>query len=118
MQVLACWWHDDQNSLFFETIPDLQPDAGVIARVALLNVTDHGTATAKVLQVLKTSDESIRQGTIVTMSYVVTSCGPSPANSTEGTIIANTGSDKENRLVLYPYLRSRGGRITFPSQLE
>lgn len=107
------------ETLFVETIPNPQPDADVILKVTLLDssVSEFykGRATAIVLQVLKAPDEKLSQGSIVTMNYMVSSCGPDPTNGSEGTIIARTGADAEGRFVLYPYLRRyEDGRITAP----
>lgn len=116
-QVHACRGQGD--TLFFEAIPNPQPDADVIVKVTLSDVSESefykGTATAKVLQVLKAPDEILFQGSIVTMKYMVSSCGPDPINGSEGTIIAKTGADAEGRFVLYPYTRRyEDGRITAP----
>ncbi|MBI3571665.1 MAG: hypothetical protein HY082_11300 [Gammaproteobacteria bacterium] len=120
--VHACLGASMEYSLFFETIPNLQPDADVIAKVTLLDVSVldfyKGTATAKVLQVLKTPDERVHQGSILSMKFMVSSCGPNHSNGNEGTIIAKAGADSEGRLVLYPYMRRYSdGRITPPSML-
>jgi hypothetical protein len=121
-QVHACLGASMEDTLFFETIPNLQPDVDVIAKVTLLNVSVldfyKGTATAKVLQVLKTSDERVHQGSIITMKYLVSSCGPNHIHGNEGTIIAKAGADSKGRFVWYPYMRRYSdGRIRPPAIL-
>jgi len=111
-----------EDTLFFETIPNPQPDADVIAKVTLLDVSVlgfyKGTATAKVLQTPKTSDKRVHQGRIITMKYLVSSCGPNHMLGNEGTIIAKAGTDSEGGLVLYPYMRRYSdGHITPPAML-
>lgn len=118
-QVHACLGADMEDTLFFETIPNLQPDADVIAEVTLLNVSVldfyKGTATAKVLQVLKTPNERIHQGSIISVKFMFSSCGPNHINGDEGRIIAKAGTDSEGRFALYPYMRRYSdGRITAP----
>ena len=117
-QAHACRGASEEHTLFFETIPNPQPDADVIAKVTLLDVSvldfHKGTATVKVLQVLKTPDERVHQGSILSMKFGVTSCGPNYRNG-NGTIIAKAGADSEGRLVLYPYMRRYSdGHITVP----
>ena len=116
-QAHACRGQGD--TLFFEATPNPQPDADVIVKVTLSDVSVSefykGIATARVLQVLKAPDKKLSQGSIVTMKYMVSSCGPDPINGSEGTIIAKTGADAEGRFVLYPYTRRyEDGRITAP----
>lgn len=101
-------------TLFFEAIPNPQPDADVIAIVSLSDVI-WGTATAKITQVLKTSDARVHESEKFAMKYRFTSCGPNHNNGDEGTIIARVGNDSKGSLVLYPYMRRRGdGRIREP----
>ena len=108
-QAHACRDPQAEETLFFETIPDLQSDADVIAKVTMLDVSvvgiSKGTATAKVLQVLKSSDESVRQGSIISIRFTNSSCSPRAISGSEGIIIAEAGSDSEGRLVLYPFVR-------------
>ncbi len=114
-QAHACRGISFEYRLFFETLPNPQPEADVIAKVSLSEVKD-GTATAKVVQVLKTSDVRVQQGEQIPVKYSFTSCGPNPVNGAGGTIIANTGTDSEGHLVLYPYLRRYGdGHMTPPA---
>lgn len=118
MQAHACLWAGLQDSLFFKTIPTTQPDADVIAQVVLLDasVLDFykGAATAKVLQVLKTSDERVQQGSVISLKFLVTSCGPTVKAGMSGVIIAKTGTDSNGSLELYPYLINGMGRISSP----
>jgi len=107
------------ETLFFEAVPDPQPDADVIAKVSLSDVRG-GAATAEVMQVLKTSDARVRQGDNIAMKFGYTSCGPHPKNGDEGTIIAKVGADSNGRPVLCPYTRRRfdDGRITLRDMSE
>jgi len=116
-QVYAC--RDDGETLFFDTIPNPPPDADVIAKISLSDVkNDQGivTATATVIQVLKTSDTRVHQGSKIAMKFTKTSCGPWARNGNEGTIIAKVGTDSKGRLVLCPYTRKfmRKGSATPP----
>lgn len=118
-QVHACLGASMEDTLFFETIPKLRPDADVIAKVTLLNVSVldsyKGTATAKILQILKTPNERIRRGSVISMSFMFSSCGPNHMNGNEGAIIAKAGTDSKGNFVLYPYVRRYGDdRITAP----
>lgn len=118
-QVHACLGAILEDTLFFDAIPNMQPDADVIAKVSLLDVSVldfyKGTATARVLQVLKTPDERIHQGSMISIKFMVSSCGPNHERGNEGIIIAKAGSDSEGRLVLYPYMRRYSdARITAP----
>lgn len=121
--VHACQGIDSWENLFFEGIPDPQPDAELIA---IVSVSDKNkdtraateTAMATVIQVLKTPDARIKQGDKVAMKYGFSSCGPDPISGSKGMIIAKIGTDSKGRLVLHPYThRHRGGRITPPSML-
>ncbi|WP_428826574.1 hypothetical protein ACLIKD_21035 [Azonexus sp. IMCC34842] len=122
LQAHAC--RDLGDTLFFEAIPNPQPDADLIAKVSLSEINEETkTATAMVtvtvMQVLKTSDARVHQGDKIAMKYRFSSCGPDAINGTEGTIIARVGADSKGRLVLYPYIRrQRDGHITPPSMSE
>lgn len=118
-QVHACLGATFEHTLFFDAIPNMQPDADVIAKVSLLNVSvvDNykGTATARVLQVLKASDERVHQGSIISIQFMFTSCGPNHRTGNEGTIIAKARADSEGHPVLYPYTRRYSdGHLTAP----
>jgi hypothetical protein len=118
-QVHACRGLSSQDELFFKDIPNPQPDANVIAEVSVLDVSDFGVSTAKVLQVFNTSDERVYPGSIITMKYGISSCGPNPISGTRGTIIAKAGTDNKGNLVLYPYTNRRGdGHISAPTPLS
>jgi len=118
-QVLACREAIMEDTLFFDAIPEMQPDADVIAKVILLDVSVldfyKGTATAKVLHVLKAPDERVHPGSMISMKFMVSSCGPNHSSGNEGTIVAKAGADGEGHLELYPYMRRYSdGRITAP----
>lgn len=117
--VQACRGAMEEDTVFFETIPALQLDADVIAKVTVSDVSIldfyKGTATVKVLQVLRTADERVHQGSVASLKFMVSSCGPHHKSGNEGTIIAKAGADSEGRLVLYPYMRRYSdGHITVP----
>jgi hypothetical protein len=117
-QAHACPGVFADESLFFDAIPDPQPDADVIAKVSLSNVIYDGSVivTATVMQVLKTSDTRVRRGGKITMRYMESSCGPGARNGGEGIIIAKAATDSKGRLVLYPYTYRRSdGRFFQPS---
>jgi hypothetical protein len=117
--VQACRSPDSWDMIFFETIPKPQPESDVIAKVILSNVNEEMatatvTATATVVQVLKTSDAIAHEGDKIAMKYRFSSCGPDHKNGDNGTIIAKAGKDINGRLILYPYKRNYRGRITHP----
>jgi hypothetical protein len=117
LQAHACLHAGLFESLFFDTIPDPQPDADVIARVSLSNANGEAPkamVTATVIQVLKTSDARVRQGSKITMQFEKSTCGPSARNGEEGIIIAKVATDNKGRLVLCPYSIQREGRIMPP----
>ena len=115
-QVQACLHPGDFLTLFFQSIPDPPPDADVIATVSLSDVKGDypGPVTATIMQVLKASDARVYPGAKMTMQVNVSSCGPSPRNGDEGTIIAKLATDNKGRPVLCPYMRSRRGHIDPP----
>lgn len=120
IQALAC--RSGEYTLLFETIPNPPPDSDVIVKVTLLEESKlnnyQGIATAKVSQVLKSSDKRIHQDSIITMKYLVSSCGPYHLNGDEGAIIAKASTDSKGGLVLYPYMRRyHDGYITQPAIL-
>ncbi|HJV93472.1 MAG TPA: hypothetical protein VJ572_08335 [Azonexus sp.] len=122
-QVHACRDPNSWDMVFFETIPNPQPDADMIAKVSLSDVNEEMntatvTAIATVIQVLKTSDARVHEGDKIAMKYRFTSCGPDHKNGDQGTIIAKTGSDINGRPMLYPYMHNFRGRITLPSLSE
>lgn len=120
-QAHAC--RDRGDTLFFEAIPNPQPDADLIAKVSLSDVSEETksatvTVTVTVMQVLKTSDARFQQGEKIAMKYQFSSCGPNAINGSKGMIIAKTGTDSKGSLVLHPYTyRYRDGRIEPPAIL-
>lgn len=108
----ACLSPASYETFFFKTIPDPPPDADVIAKVSFPDVNGKtDKVTANVIQVLKTSNTKIRQGTKIPMQYGIamkggigfSDCGPWLANGDEGMIIAKIRADSKGRLVLHPY---------------
>jgi hypothetical protein len=125
LQVHACLGLFGNEFIFFETIPDPQAEGDVIAKVLLSDVhektkTATVTATATVMQVLKTSDARVQQGAKIIVKYEFTSCGPDHRDGGEGTIIARTGTDSKGLFVLYPYSYRRYGdrRISPPFSMK
>lgn len=115
--VHACLGYSLESTLFFETIPNPLPTADVIAKVSLLDVNS-GTATAKVLQVLKASDVKILQGDEIALQYKFNSCGPHHKGGDEGIIIARAVADSKGHLVLYPFERRRDDAHIWPPLRE
>ncbi|MDR1848873.1 MAG: hypothetical protein LBQ75_02420, partial [Zoogloeaceae bacterium] len=70
-QAHACLWNGMWKKIFFETIPNPQPNADVIAKVSLSDVDGDGDyserVTATIMQVLKTSDARVYQGAKIVM---------------------------------------------------
>ncbi len=108
-QVHACRGAVSEDTLFFEIIPDLQPAADLIAKVKLsdFNIADFykGSATARILQVITTTDERVQQDGSFVIKFMVSSCGPHRRQGGEGTIVAKASVDSEGHIVLYPYVR-------------
>jgi hypothetical protein len=101
-----------ENTLFFNAIPNPQPDADLIARVFLSDVnekskTTTATVTVTVMQVLGASDAKFQPGDKISMKYMVDSCGPRHKSGDEGIIIAIAVTDSEGNLTLHPYMHSR-----------
>ncbi|QTN29243.1 hypothetical protein HZ993_05275 [Rhodoferax sp. AJA081-3] len=123
LQVHACLGLFANQFIFFEAIPNVQAEGDVIAKVLLSGVHEETktaavTATATVMQVLKTSDARVQQGAKIIVRYKFTSCGPNHRDGDEGTIIARTGTDSKGLFVLYPYAYRRyGDRRIFPPEL-
>ena len=109
MQANACVGAISDDTLFFDAAADAQPRADVIAKVTLLDVSLHDAfkviATARIQEVLRSSDHSLHQGSIITLKYLLTSCGPNNRRGSEGTIMAKARSDGRGLLVLYPFMR-------------
>ncbi|SNS96684.1 hypothetical protein SAMN06265795_110107 [Noviherbaspirillum humi] len=114
----ACLGLSLEDTIFFKTIPEPRPDADIIAKVSLFDADD-GTAVARILQVLDTSDSRIHTGDKVDLKFRMTSCGPNLKPGEEGIIIAKARRDGDGRLVLHSYLRRyHDNRITPPSMAE
>lgn len=118
-QVHACLGPDSEESFFFESIPDSQPDADLIAIVSVSDNTEDWrsgiqTTMATVIQVMKSSDVRVKQGDKIPMKYMSTSCGPVALTGSKGMIIAKTGTDSKGRLVLHPYTYRDGDQRIEP----
>ncbi|WP_321349472.1 hypothetical protein [Halopseudomonas oceani] len=76
----ACGGLSAEHKLFFTSLPDPLPDADVVAKVILLDVSieDYriGLATARVTEVLQEAEGGIEMGDVLSLKYPITSCGP------------------------------------------
>jgi hypothetical protein len=109
-----------ENTLFFKAISNPPAGADVIAKVALLDVTVmdfyKGEATAKVLQVIGPAEARVHKGDIISLKYLVSSCGPYDQSGHVGTIVAKAVTDCSGRLVWHPYTyRVSDGTFWAPS---
>ena len=123
LQAQACRGPSMENTLFFTAIPNPPPDADVIAEVALLDVSVlnlyKGEAKAKVLRVIKPAAGSVHEGDILSLKFLVSSCGPDHQNGDKGTIVAKVETDQEGRLVWHPYTyRDSDGMFWPPSKYK
>jgi hypothetical protein len=121
-QAHACLGPDSWHNLFFETIPNPQPDADLIAIISVSDKKEPRggvvmTAMATVIQVIKTSDARVKQGEKIPMQLENTSCGPDPLIGSKGTIIAKLRTDSKNRLVLHPYTHTNYKNLITPPAL-
>ena len=111
-----------ENTLFFKAMPNPPPDADVIAKVALLDVSVldryKGSATAKVLRVIRPADGKVHEGDILSLKYMVSSCGPNHQIGHEGTIVAKAGTDSAGRLVWYPYTYRNSDGMFWPPSIN
>lgn len=113
VSAFACLGPMSEYSLFFETIPAPRPHADLVARVVLLEA-EIGTATARIEEVLETSNDAIHPGDNLTLAYTFTSCGPNHKKGDKGIILANVKGDDKN-LVAYPFSRRFGdGKLMAP----
>jgi hypothetical protein len=121
-QANACRGLSMESTLFFKTIPNPTPDADLIAKVALLDVSVldlyKGTATAKVLRVIKTADGRVHEGDIISLNYLVSSCGPNHQSGHEGTIVVKGGADSTGHLIWYPYTYRDSGGMFWPPAIS
>ena len=122
-QAYACRDPNSGNTVFFESIPNPQPVADLIAEVSLSDVDEEArpakaVATVKIIHHI--SDARIREGERLVMRYGVSSCGPDLVNSRvkEGMIIARVSADSDGRLVLYPYIRTYDNRRVTPPSMS
>ncbi len=120
LQAQACRGPSMENTLFFKAIPNPPPDADVIAEVALLNVSVldlyKGEANAKVLRVIAPAAGRVHEGDILSLKFLVSSCGPYHQSGDKGTIVAKVGTDGEGRLMWHPYTyRDSDGMFWPPS---
>lgn len=113
----ACRGLSLSQTLFAGAITQPPLDADVIVKVDLLDVRE-GTATAKVLKVLKAPQPPIHQDSTVTLKYHYNSCGPDHSPHEQGIIIAKAGKDQAGRDVLYPYTYRRDGKHVFPPRMD
>jgi len=106
-QAHACQGPIMEETLFFKAAPNPPPDADVIAEVALLDVSVldlyKGEAKATVLRVIGPATGRVHKGDILSLKFLVSSCGPHHQSGDKGTIFAKVGTDPEGRLVWYPY---------------
>jgi len=116
-QAHACLGPSLEFTLFFETIPNPQPDADVIAKVSLSDMND-GAATVTIVELFKTSDQRVHQGDKIVMKFMDTSCGPYRRHGDKGTIIAKVGVDIEDRLVLCAYTRRFQDGMLYPPSVN
>jgi len=119
-QAHACLGPSGEKTLFFKAIPNPPPDADVIAEVDLLDVSVldlyKGEAKAKVLRVIRPAAGSLHEGGILSLKFLVSSCGPNHRSGDKGTIVAKVGTDSAGRLVWYPYTyRNSDGMFWSPS---
>lgn len=107
-QAYACMGPGMGDTIFFETLPNPQPDADLIAHISIDEVKGKWgeSATVTVVDVIKTTGDWVKGGDKVGIKYQVTSCGPEYKAGDKGTIFAMTGIDSEGRVVLYPYMHA------------
>jgi len=120
-QAHACRGPSMEQTLFFKATPNLTPDADVIAEVALLNVSVldlyRGEAKATVLRVIGPAASRVHKGDILSLKFLISSCGPNHQSGDKGTIVATVGTDTEGRLVWHPYTyRDSDGMFWPPSK--
>ncbi|MCL2021587.1 MAG: hypothetical protein FWG81_05710 [Betaproteobacteria bacterium] len=105
------------DEIFLNTIPDPQLDVDVIAKVSLSDVNEaQDTATANIMQVIKTSDPRVRQGSKILLKTVVARRGSNPGYDREGIIAAKIIADKDG-LALHPYTYTRDNGCLRPPRL-
>jgi hypothetical protein len=104
-QVHACFIGTGET-IFFDGSPYIQPpEPGVAAIVSTLEKKGSNggatvTQTAKVVQILSSSDARVKEGDIVAMRYENSSCISGP-NGRKGMIVAKTGTDSKGNVVLH-----------------
>jgi len=119
-QAHACRGPSLEYRLFFANLPDPLPDADIVAKVILLDVSieDYriGLATARVYQVIEAAEGGIEAGDVLSLKYPYSSCGPRHRAGESGTIMAIAGTD--GAVVWYPYLYRESDDRTFAPETE
>lgn len=119
----ACRSINMQQTLFFKAIPNPLPSAELIAEVTLMDVAVidgyKGEAKANVLHLVKSASGRVHEGDILSLKFLVSSCGPLPQQGQKGTILAREEIDKDGRRVWRPYsFRNSDGMFWQPSSFE
>ena len=118
----ACRGRSAENKLFFTNLPDPLPDADVVAKVILLDVSieDYriGWATARVTEVLQEAEGGIEIGDVLSLKYPFSSCGPRHKAGEVGVIMAIADTDSDGSVVWFPYFYRESDDRTFAPETE